>query len=119
MASGGESEQVPDEQAPEIAFDTPAAPQAAPLEGTEPSEAQSDPEEGEMLTDALEAVRQRVHLPSEVPSAIKRRPSPGRPKKGHKGPVGTGATRAKYASMKKSPAVKRALGIKDDDNGAA
>lgn len=93
--------------------------QGQPLEALEEAEVEVYPPEEIASVDPLEVVRQKVHLPEEVPSAIKRRPSPGRPKKGHKTPAGTGITRGKYATMKKSASVKAALGIKDDDNGTA
>jgi hypothetical protein len=72
------------------------------------------------LPEALEQVREKVHLPLEPKAALKKRPSPGRPKKGHKNAFSTGTTRATYDRMKKSPSVRAALGLpqKDEEDGS-
>jgi hypothetical protein len=67
------------------------------------------------LDPKLEAIRQKVGLPEFVPSALPPRKSPGRPKKGHKGQPGTVFTENAYRAKKKSPAVRRALGITDEE----
>lgn len=117
-----QSKTVWEVQAEVLAAGGPAAPEPASPESAEPSWGMELPPDDETpvdtLPDKLAEVREKVHLPQEVPAAIKKRPSPGRPKKGHKGPAATGVTRGTYARMKKSPAVKRALGLEDEDNGS-
>lgn len=98
----------------------PSAPQPAPLEGSEVVEGEVVPPEDEAPVRAplpanLEALRQELGLPEEVESPVKRRVSPGRPRKGHKDKRATSVTAGTYAKMKKSPAVKRALGLPDED----
>jgi hypothetical protein len=97
----------------------PSAPQPASTDVENTIEGEILPEEPRRTTDGLpanlEALRQELGMPEEVESAVKRRTSPGRPRKGHKPANQTGATAAKYDKMKKSPAVRRALGIAEGD----
>lgn len=71
----------------------------------------------EPLPENLEALRVKLGMPEALESAVKRRVSKGPLRKGHKDAAGTGITAGRYAKMKKSPAVKAALGIKDDGDG--
>jgi len=83
-------------------------------------EVESSPEDPETLPAtapaSLEALADALGLPQEVPAAIKKRPSPGRPRKKHKNKRDTSVTATSYARMHKSASVKAALGIKDDED---
>jgi hypothetical protein len=98
----------------------PNAAEPAPPDSAEVVEGEILPEEPEApvrapLPENLEALRKELKMPAELESVVKRRPSPGRPRKGHKPANQTSATAAKYDKMKKSPAVRRALGIAEED----
>lgn len=91
----------------------------APRDGDLLPEPPEDPEDAEASVDhadeALEDLADAIGLPAEVPAVIKKRPSPGRPRKRHKDKSDTVLTAHRYAIKKKSPAVKRALGISEDE----
>lgn len=93
----------------------------APPEADDELEVESEGEQAQSLSaglpvaaaDPLEALATAIGLPDEVPTSAKKRPSPGRPRKGHKTKQQTSATATSYARMHKSATVKAALKIKD------
>lgn len=98
-------------------------PEAAPPAADSDPEVPEDPQTVETLPaaapDPLEAIAAELGLPDEVPAGVPKRPSPGRPFKRHKSPQVEGLTKVAYSTSKKSPAVRRALGLKEEANGFA
>lgn len=92
-----------------------------------PPEAEDYPEVESATEDAeaspvppLEALANELGLPEVVEKAIKQRRSTGRPLKGHKSAMLAGKTAQLYSIKKKSPAVRRALGLpttEEEDHG--
>lgn len=118
LAESGERSAAPAASIWEVRTEVLEAHESAPQSGSEEVEVETVPEEAETALvpapDPLEAIGERLGLPVLVPSAAPRRPSPGRPRKGHKSAVGTGASRGSYARMKKSASVRAALGLEED-----